>query len=1038
LATVTVPAPTMDSQDAWTELFMAVQRGPDRMKLLLRAGANVNVATADGCTVLHVVAQMGCHECMGLLLAASAVPDARMNDGSTALWLAAYNGHAACVKVLIEANATVACKLENGCSAIWAAASQGNGECLEMLLRTDLQPGTINACNKDGETALHAPAQNGHSDILAMLLGAGIDIHKAANNGKTAMVEAVVNGHTQCLKLLLDAGADVAHQLPDGTTAAFLAADSGDTEALVMLLDACSASSEQALALIHGIGTRSDARGPFHAAAARGHESCLKLLIARSDAHKNKAFEGKHQPCNLAAALPDGISALWLAARGGHASCVELLLLLPSGCPDSIAKARTGVAAGLSALDAAIWAENGSRMEPAQVCGGQWERTILLLRNAGATSPSIDPETLLNKRIQVHVPGDVNASPSHQSPRDTKKLQGRVVKWSRLRRTFAVESDSGSEVQLRLQRHGESSGALEYEIQDRLRLLETDFRRDQSQDPSPDEDVVYEYTFGVNESLGMDLQEIQRNGDHPQKCLVVKQVLAAGQAGALGVVPGSMLLAAGTRQHIQDGLQDSTGFAFADLMDAKRSCDEVGANLVIRFRKLAAVVDVQSLSSEKPDILETRHASAPTTSSCDDNAGGTAAGWLTERTGLLDQLAEANRVHAQLAKAQGEWADQRAKMTKRLQVAEEATQELNQAKQREVQADAERQSLRKQLGVALHQCSKLRGQVQPDEQTLKNSVAAISTSAAGDIARIRGELDVAVQQRDLAIAAEQTTKAQLHRLQSHMKREGSESELEDTAQLELEDSLAETSQCTSMAHEVQRLQEQARHLTHQAQLAAENLESEREQWRAGQPASQESEKEIAEYRERLQEAMVVRKRIRQEKAEMQKAMQLEIDGLKQSAQNEIDQPSSPAATLESQFQAERDAWAKEKGHLEQQLIESLLGPTAEAGLPVLGPAGTEVSKGDHVGGPNDSNEPLSPAEAGAPSEEERASWRAEKMAMERREQEWEEEKRRLQAEVGEFKQKYQEAMAVRKRLRQEKEELLSGLQTGQQKSAYEI
>ena len=78
------------------------------MKLLLRAGANVNVATADGCTVLHVVAQMGCHECMGLLLAASAVPDARMNDGSTALWLAAYNGHAACVKVLIEANATVA------------------------------------------------------------------------------------------------------------------------------------------------------------------------------------------------------------------------------------------------------------------------------------------------------------------------------------------------------------------------------------------------------------------------------------------------------------------------------------------------------------------------------------------------------------------------------------------------------------------------------------------------------------------------------------------------------------------------------------------------------------------------------------------------------------------------------------------------------------------------------------------------------------------------------------------------------------------
>ena len=53
---------------SWTALYMAAQQGHcDRMELLIKAGADVNSSTADGCTAMHASAHEGFSQCCELL-----------------------------------------------------------------------------------------------------------------------------------------------------------------------------------------------------------------------------------------------------------------------------------------------------------------------------------------------------------------------------------------------------------------------------------------------------------------------------------------------------------------------------------------------------------------------------------------------------------------------------------------------------------------------------------------------------------------------------------------------------------------------------------------------------------------------------------------------------------------------------------------------------------------------------------------------------------------------------------------------------------
>eukprot|EP00658_Telonema_sp_P-2_P076721 TRINITY_DN6775_c0_g1_i1.p2 TRINITY_DN6775_c0_g1~~TRINITY_DN6775_c0_g1_i1.p2 ORF type:complete len:105 (+),score=34.15 TRINITY_DN6775_c0_g1_i1:197-511(+) len=58
-------------------------------------------------------------------------------------------------------------------------------------------------------TPLSFAAQNGHTEVVRELLGAGAEVDKAAENGATPLSFAAQNGHTEVVKELLGAGAEV-------------------------------------------------------------------------------------------------------------------------------------------------------------------------------------------------------------------------------------------------------------------------------------------------------------------------------------------------------------------------------------------------------------------------------------------------------------------------------------------------------------------------------------------------------------------------------------------------------------------------------------------------------------------------------------------------------------------------------------------------------------------------------------------------------------------------------------------------------------
>ena len=67
----------------------------------------------------------------------------------------------------------------------------------------------VNAAANDGATPLGEASQEGHPEIVKLLLAAGADVNAADNDGATPLGLAWQEGHSETVKLLLAAGADV-------------------------------------------------------------------------------------------------------------------------------------------------------------------------------------------------------------------------------------------------------------------------------------------------------------------------------------------------------------------------------------------------------------------------------------------------------------------------------------------------------------------------------------------------------------------------------------------------------------------------------------------------------------------------------------------------------------------------------------------------------------------------------------------------------------------------------------------------------------
>lgn len=216
---------------------------------------------------------------------------------------AAGNGNLGAVDLYLQAGMDAGERIQpDWASPLLMAADQGHNEIVELLLS---HGAPADGANVQGNTALMFAADKGHTDVARTLLERGANLNAQNSNGASAIGLAVTKGHREIVQLLLDHKANlelrerVAFMTPAG-----VAAFKNEAEILKLLLDhgadprvvdenghtplsvaATVGALEAATVLLdHGVGPNEPSKGnvtPLMLAAMKGHEQLVQLLLDR-------------------------------------------------------------------------------------------------------------------------------------------------------------------------------------------------------------------------------------------------------------------------------------------------------------------------------------------------------------------------------------------------------------------------------------------------------------------------------------------------------------------------------------------------------------------------------------------------------------------------------------------------------------------------------------------------------------------------------------------------------------------------------------
>ncbi|KXZ48898.1 hypothetical protein GPECTOR_24g187 [Gonium pectorale] len=233
-----------------------------------------------------------------------------------------------------------------GCTCMSYAVMTDDAELVQLMLDAGADPWVDE--RRGGRTVLHETARNGHIEALRLLVRKAkqSDLDVADKNGDTPLMHAAYQGNVEAARILLDAGAN------SSRAALVKTLYSGSADMVKMLLDG---------AKLKPGGT--DGMTALMMAAKGGHVEVVKdLLDAGAD---------------LYARDRNGMGALMMAAKGGHVEVVKVLL----------AAARADVnAADMNGMTALMMAAKGGHVEVVKV---------LLAARADVNAADMDGTTAL-------------------------------------------------------------------------------------------------------------------------------------------------------------------------------------------------------------------------------------------------------------------------------------------------------------------------------------------------------------------------------------------------------------------------------------------------------------------------------------------------------------------------------------------------------------------------------------------------------------------------------------------------------------------
>eukprot|EP00729_Bicosta_minor_P003885 gene3885-biopygen17820 len=187
---------------------------------------------------------------------------------------------------------------------IYLAAQEGHADVVELLLQNNADGNQ--ATTDDGTTPVFIAAEEGHVDVVQALVAGNADVNKAMpDDGATPVYIAAQKGHVDVVRVLVARNADVNQaKTTSGVTPVYVAAQNGHVEVVQLLLGS-NADVNQAKTNTGSI--------PVFIAAQNGHVDVVTALVA-SNADVNKAM------------TDDGATPVYVAAAKGHVDVVTALV----------------------------------------------------------------------------------------------------------------------------------------------------------------------------------------------------------------------------------------------------------------------------------------------------------------------------------------------------------------------------------------------------------------------------------------------------------------------------------------------------------------------------------------------------------------------------------------------------------------------------------------------------------------------------------------------------------------------------------------
>ncbi|XP_068150892.1 E3 ubiquitin-protein ligase mind-bomb [Drosophila tropicalis] len=189
-----------------------------------------------------------------------------------------------------------------GHTALQAASQNGHIEVIQVLLRHSVD---VEIEDKDGDRAVHHAAFGDEAAVIEILAKAGADLNARNKRRQTSLHIAVNKGHLKVVKTLLTLGCHPSLQDSEGDTPLHDAISKEHNEMLSLLLDF---GADITLNNNNGFNA-------LHHAALKGNPSAMSILLTKTN-----------RPWIVEEKKDDGYTALHLAALNNHVEIAELLV----------------------------------------------------------------------------------------------------------------------------------------------------------------------------------------------------------------------------------------------------------------------------------------------------------------------------------------------------------------------------------------------------------------------------------------------------------------------------------------------------------------------------------------------------------------------------------------------------------------------------------------------------------------------------------------------------------------------------------------